>query len=92
MLGNLQGGFGPEHIAELAGTRLVPLLLPLPAKGVCVVPESVRMRRVWEHPCGACHAGAVEDSDVGLPVGVQGGELGTPQLLWGISALARMLL
>lgn len=44
---------------------------PAAAKGVCVVPEGVRMRRVWEHPCGACCTGAAEDSDVGLPVCVQ---------------------
>lgn len=81
------------RFAELAGTRAVPLLLPLPAKGVCVVPEGVRMRRAWEHPCGSHCPGAMEDSDAGLPVCVcRRGELGTPQLLWGISAFAQMLL
>lgn len=59
------------RFAELAGTRAVPLLLPLPAKGVCVVPEGVRMRRAWEHPCGSHCPGAVEGSDAGLPVCVQ---------------------
>lgn len=57
--------------AEVAGTRAVPLLLPLPAKGVWVVPEGVRMKRVWEHPSGAHCPGAVEDGDAGLPVCVQ---------------------
>lgn len=71
------------RFAELAGTRAVPLLLPLPAKGVCVVPEGVKMRRVWEHPLVPTAQGLWRAVMQGCLCVCRRGELGIPQLLRG---------